>query len=122
VVGVASAKHALSFGVRPALIRTDSTRAALGAVHPCAPKWAKPRVSATEGLLLLLLLFSDNQGRRCGQDRPSGGWRKPYTAGAARRLPPYLSKTCFRALSMVSKTQTYVHEHPSSHVSRRRPL
>ena len=39
VVGASSAKHALPFGARAALARTDSARPVLWAVHPCGAKW-----------------------------------------------------------------------------------
>ena len=53
---MASAKHALSFGTLPALIRTDSTRPALRAVHPGEPKWDQAAWSRNLGSRFCLFL------------------------------------------------------------------
>ncbi len=46
MVGASSDKHALSFGARAALARTDSTRPVLWAVHRSGAKWGHRRALA----------------------------------------------------------------------------
>ena len=62
MVGVASAKHALSFGARPALIRTDSTRPAPWAGHPCEPKWGQAARQRHIGLAVVFAVAFGEPG------------------------------------------------------------
>lgn len=52
VMGVASAKHALSFGAQPALIRTGGKGPLFGPSTEAPRSGAKPRVSAYLGVAL----------------------------------------------------------------------
>jgi hypothetical protein len=74
VVGVASAKHAPSFGARPALIRTDSTRPALCGRPPLRTEVGPSRASAPHRVCSLLLDFRGSVAGRNETVTKLFGW------------------------------------------------